>query len=99
MLQDLDINDDDGGLPTTHNNTAENEQSQQNSQDEHGETTRKNRRSSQSKYLPKGNKPIVDGEKVVMSSRYNHRIYRAYIRGKVEQAKRLIAVSFNQHIL
>jgi hypothetical protein len=92
MLRDLDIADDDGGLPTV---TAD---SSNNPQSENESLASANSSSQQSGQKPPTRVQKPDVEKTLMASKFNHRIYRTYIRGKTEQAKKLIEVSFSNSV-
>lgn len=74
MFQDLDINED--GLPPTvgepNNDPAENGSFASNS-------TIQNSAPQHRSHL-NTHKTIPDAEKLIMPSKFNHRIYRAYIR-------------------
>lgn len=78
MLKDLDINEDDGLQGTNKNVDSQSEKNAI--------------QSTELRRHSRGQRPIVDNEKLVMPSKKNHLIYRAFIRGKNEEAKRLIDV-------
>jgi hypothetical protein len=82
MLRDLDIPDEDG---EANNNNPQ-------SENESLASAGSNSQQSVHKPLARAQKPDV--EKTMMPSRFNHRIYRVYVRGKTDQAKKLIEVSF-----
>jgi hypothetical protein len=86
MLKDLDINEDDDLLPVASKDIDN--QSQHNGENATQSTENASQKPS------RGQKPAVENENIVMPSRYNHRIYRAFIRGKNDEAKRLIDVCF-----
>lgn len=88
MLRDLDIPEDDGGgLPT-----AADSNNNPQSENESLASGQSGSNSQKSVQKPPTQKP--ETEKTLMASKFNHRIYRTYIHGKPEQAKKLIEVNY-----